>query len=295
MTRLLWDQVGERRYENGVNRGVLYLRDAVSGAYDEGFAWNGLTAVNETPSGAESNKQYADNMAYLNLKSAEEFGATIEALTYPDEFARCDGTAEPEPGVYIGQQKRETFGFAYRTLIGTDVDEEAGYKLHLVYGCDAAPSEKNYNTVNDSPEATSFSWELTTTPVEVGTIGGTEYRPTSILTIDSTKVSAGDLAALEDLLYGTGATTPQLPDPATVVALFAGTLTEVETQAPTYNSTTDIVTIPAVTGVVYSVDGVEVPSGDYGPITDDVIVTAVPAPGYSFTANSDDDWVINFA
>jgi hypothetical protein len=290
---LTWDQVGERKYENGVDHGVLYIPNNV-GVYENGYAWNGLVSVTESPSGAESTPQYADNIKYVNLKSAEEFGGTIEAFTYPDEFGQCDGTAEPETGVKLGQQGRKTFGMSYRTKIGTDLDSDAGYNLHLVYGADAAPSEKAYTTVNDSPEAITFSWEFTTTPAPVGTIGGTAYKPAASLTIDSTKVNATALAALEDMLYGTSGTDASLPTPAEVVALFAGTITEVETSAPTYNSSTDIVTIPTVTGVVYYVDG-EVVSGTVGPITEDIVVTAAPAPGYSFTETSDSDWTINFA
>ena len=290
---LTWDQVGERKYENGVDHGVLYIPNNV-GVYENGYAWNGLVSVTESPSGAESTPQYADNIKYVNLKSAEEFGGTIEAFTYPDEFGQCDGTAEPETGVKLGQQGRKTFGMSYRTKIGTDLDSDAGYNLHLVYGADAAPSEKAYTTVNDSPEAITFSWEFTTTPAPVGTIGGTAYKPAASLTIDSTKVNATALAALEDMLYGTSGTDASLPTPAEVVALFAGTITEVETSAPTYNSSTDIVTIPTVTGVVYYIDG-EVVSGTVGPITEDTVVTAAPAPGYSFTETSDSDWTINFA
>jgi hypothetical protein len=198
MTQLTWDNVGERRYETGVDRGVLYLPDE-TGAYDEGYAWNGLTTVTESPSGAESNPQYADNIKYLNLVSAEEFGATVEAYTYPDEFGQCDGTAEPQPGIYLGQQGRRSFGLSYRTQVGNDVDgTDHGYKLHLVYGALAAPSEKAFSTINDSPEAISFSWEVSTTPVQV-----TGYKPTALLTIDSTKVDPADLTALEDILYGT--------------------------------------------------------------------------------------------
>lgn len=290
MTRLAWDQVGERQYETGVDRGVLYLRDE-SGAYDEGFAWNGLTTVTESPSGAESNKQYADNQVYLNLVSAEQFGATIEAFTYPDEFAECDGTAVPSPGVRVGQQNRRTFGLCYRTQVGNDVDgSDFGYKLHLVYGALAAPSEKAYATVNDTPEALTFSWELSTTPVEV-----TGLKPTASLTIDSTEVGAANLTALEDILYGTAGADPRLPLPDEVIALFAGAVTVVETVAPTYDPGTDIITIPATVGVDYRIDGNVVPAGAYGPITEDTVVTATPQPGHAFTDTSDTDWTINFA
>jgi len=218
---LTWDQVGERFYETGVDKGVLYLNDG--GVYARGYAWNGLTTVTESPSGAEANAQYADNIKYLNLVSAEEFGGTIEAFTYPEEFSVCDGTAVPEAGVYLGMQSRKTFGLSYRTRRGNDVDgNDHGYKLHLVYGCLAAPSEKAYATINDSPEPISFSWEFTTTAVAVGTVGGTLYKPTSIITIDSTKVLAANLTALEAELYGTADTAPSLPLPAEVIGIFAG-------------------------------------------------------------------------
>ena len=200
-TNLLnWDAIGERVYETGIDRGVLYLLDS-NGAYSEGFAWNGLTTVTESPSGAEPNAIYADNMKYLNIYSAEEFGATVEAYTYPDEVALCDGSADLADGVSLGQQDRKTFGMCYRTKIGNDVDGDSyGYKLHLMYGCRATPSERAYNTVNDSPEAIAFSWEISTTPVTV-----TGYKPTSLITIDSTKADSTKLAALEAILYGTAA------------------------------------------------------------------------------------------
>lgn len=222
MPEITWDEAGTREFETGVDHCVLYEPD-VTGAYNKGVAWNGLTAVTESPSGAESNPQYADNMKYLNLKSAEEYGATIEAFMYPTEFGKYNGEAQPEPGVYLGQQPRGTFGLSYRTLKGNDlVGTELGYKLHLVWNCDAAPSERNYATVNDSPEATTFSWELTTTKIAVGTIAGKKYAPCASMTIDSTEVDADALQELEDLLYGGGTnTTPKLPTPAEVIALFA--------------------------------------------------------------------------
>jgi hypothetical protein len=216
MAPLTWDQVGERLYETGVDHGVLYIPDQ-AGVYNAGFAWNGLTTVTETPSGAEASPQYADNIKYLNMISAEEFGATIEAFTYPEEFAACDGTALPEAGVALGQQGRKMFGMSFRTRVGNDVDgSDFGYKLHLLYGCQAAPSEKAYATINDSPEAITFSWEVTTTPVPV-----TDYKPTSLLVIDSTVVDATDLAALEDLLYGKASVEAALPLPDAVIALFS--------------------------------------------------------------------------
>lgn len=214
MAALTWDETGKRFYETGVRRGVLYVQDN-SGTYPAGVAWNGLTAVTESPSGADSNPLYADDIKYLDLRSAEEFGATIEAYTYPDEFAECDGTAELTDGVTIGQQARKSFGLCYRTVLGNDIVNDAyGYKLHLIYGATAAPSEKGYQTVNDSPEAITFSWELTTTPVNV-----TGMKPTAIITIDSTKANATKLAALEAILYGSENTTARLPLPDEVKTL----------------------------------------------------------------------------
>lgn len=225
MAILQWDAQGERVYETGVDHGVLYLANA-QGVYDQGFAWNGLTTVTESPSGAETNPQYADNIKYINLTSAEEFGATIEAFTYPEEFGVCDGTAMVG-GVSIGQQGRRPFGLAYRTLVGNDLQgTDFGYKLHLIYGATAAPSEKAYSTVNDSPEAITFSWEVTTAPVNVGVVEQVNYKPTASLTIDSTKVDADTLAELEGMLYGTASTEPKLPTPAEVIAMFAAAALE---------------------------------------------------------------------
>lgn len=290
MTKLAWDQVGERVYETGVDHGVLYIPDS-SGNYDDGFAWNGLTTVTESPSGAESNKQYADNIEYLNLISVEQFGATVEAFTYPDEFAQCDGSAEPSPGVRIGQQSRKSFGLCYRTRVGTDLDSDAGYKLHLVYGAQAAPSEKAYATINDSPEAITFSWDVTTTPVAVP-----GHKPSSSLTIDSTKVDPAELTTLENILYGTtGGSDARLPLPGEVLSIFGGSVVTVETTPPTYNAATDIITIPSTTGVVYMIGDEVVPAGPYGPITADTVVNARPADGYTFSSTSDTDWSINFA
>lgn len=216
MPPLTWDQVGEKVYETGVDRGVLYIPNA-SGVYAAGFSWNGLTTVTESPSGAEPSAQYADNIKYLNLVSAEEFGGTIEAFTYPEEFGQCDGTDLPAPGVAVGQQGRKQFGLSFRTRVGNDVDgTDFGYKLHLVYGCLAAPSEKAYATINDSPEAIAFSWDITTTPVPV-----TGRKPTSLIVIDSTIVDPADLTALETLLYGAAATPAALPTPDAVIALFS--------------------------------------------------------------------------
>ena len=219
MPRITWDDTSKRLYETGVKMGVLYPNQS-GGAYTKGVAWNGLTAVTESPSGAEATALYADDIKYLNLMSNEEFSATIEAYTYPDEFAECDGSAALAKGVMIGQQKRKTFGLCYRTTLGNDVEgNDYGYKLHLVYGCLAAPSEKAYSTINDSPEAITFSWEVSTTPVAV-----TGFKPTSQITIDSTKVDTSKLSALENILYGTNAdgdtgAEPRLPLPDEVATL----------------------------------------------------------------------------
>lgn len=221
--KLVWDKTGEHFYETGVKNGVLYPMSA-SGTYPKGIAWNGLTAITESPSGAEATALYADDIKYLNLMSNEEFGATVEAYTYPDEFAECDGSASLTEGVYIGQQARKTFGLCYRTTLGNDAKgNDYGYKLHIIYGAMASPSEKAYSTINDSPDAITFSWELSTTPVAVA-----NFKPTASLTIDSTKVDAAKLTALEEILYGkdgtgedhtTGAVDPRLPLPDEIATL----------------------------------------------------------------------------
>lgn len=208
MSKIVWDQTGERLYETGVKQGVLYIQDS-GGTYPKGVAWNGLTAVTESPSGAEATPLYADDIKYLNLISTEELGGTIEAYTYPDEFAECDGSASIVTGVYIGQQPRKTFGMCYTTTVGNDVDSNAhGYKLHLIYGALASPSEKAYSTINDSPEAITFSWEFSTTPVNV-----TGFKPTANIVIDSTKVASEKMTALEKILYGDTETEARLPLP----------------------------------------------------------------------------------
>ena len=216
MSRLTWDNTGERLFETGVKNGVLYPIQA-GGKYTKGVAWNGLISVTESPSGAEATALYADDIKYVNLLSNEEFGATIEAYTYPDEFAECDGSGTLAEGVLLGQQKRKVFGLCYRTTIGNDVDgNDHGYKLHLVYGCLAAPSEKAYSTINDNPDAITFSWEVTTTPVNV-----TGFKPTSQITIDSTKVAKEKMTAIEALLYGSESKEPSLPLPDELAAVLS--------------------------------------------------------------------------
>lgn len=214
MAKIVWDQIGERFYETGVKNGVLYVQDD-EGKYGNGVAWNGLTAVTESPSGAEATALYADDIKYVNLMSAEEFGATIEAYTYPDEFEACDGSASLTAGVSIGQQPRKAFGLCYKTVVGNDVQGNAlGFKIHLIYGAKAAPSERAFQTINDSPEAITFSWELTTTPVNVS-----GFQPTANLVIDSTKVAPEALAKIEAKLFGTESEEPTLLLPDEVVAL----------------------------------------------------------------------------
>lgn len=294
MVKLAWDETGKKTYRTGVDRGVLYQVDA--GEYVDGVSWSGLTAVTASPSGAESNKHYADNIVYANILSAEVFDATIEALTYPDEFEQNDGNSTPTPGVKISQQRRKPFGLCYRTLIGNDTEgTDYGYELNLVWGCQAAPSEKAANTINESPEPTAFSWALTTTPVSVGVVLGTEYKPTAKMTIDSTKTDPAKLAALEDMLYGTNLIDPSLPLPADVITMMATTLTTATPASPTYSSSTDLITIPNTTGVEYLIAGSVVPAGDYGPISANTEVRARPATGYKFPVPTQTQWVFTFA
>jgi len=288
MTVLTWDQVGERYYETGVDRGVLYIPNA--GVYDTGVAWNGLTTVTESPSGAETTALYADNIKYLNLVSVEEFGGTIEAFTYPTEFGQCDGTAAPATGVAIAQQNRKPFGLSYRTRIGNDVTgDELGYKIHLVYGALAAPSEKAYATINDSPEAITFSWAFTTTPVSIAGL-----KPSALITIDSTKVSAADLIAIENALYGTGGTDPRLPLPDEIISIVANAQTVVTTIAPSFTAATGAIVIPTVTGVVYRrADTNVIVTGTVTIATPGASLTINAAPlngTYVFSVASDDDW-----
>lgn len=293
MVALLWDQTGEKTYETGVDHGVLYQIDT-AGEYVDGVVWNGLTAVTESPSGAEASPQYADNIKYLNLVSTEMFGGTIEAFTYPTQFEQNDGSASPTAGVSVGQQSRKAFGFCYRTRKGNDIDGvDHGYKLHLIYGALAAPSEKAHATINDSPEAITFSWEITTTPVQVGTVGSVDYKPTASITIDSTMVDPDKLATLEDQLYGTASTEPSMPLPADVITMMTVALTIAVPTAPAYNSSTDTITIPTITGVRYTINGETVAAGDIV-ITEDTLVKAYPLTGYKFPAVADDDWFFDY-
>lgn len=291
MTALAWDQVGQRLYETGVDHGVLYP-NPVGGVYALGIAWNGLTTVTESPSGAEATPQYADNIKYLNLISYEDFGGTIEAFTYPVEWGQCDGSYAPSVGIAIGQQGRKTFGLSYRTKVGNDTDPDAGYKLHLVYGAQAAPSEKAHTTVNDTPEAMTFSWEFSTTPVAVS-----GQKPTAVMTIDSTKVLGANLAALETILYGTVGVDPRLPLPDEVIALFAGGITAATPVAPTFVSGTGVITIPATTGIDYrrADTNAIVPTGTVTvlPATPgaSLIIYATPKPTYYLAPGVDDDWM----
>jgi len=288
MSKLTWDIIGERYYETGVDRGVLFVMGA--SGYNSGVAWNGLVGVNEQPSGAEPSPQYADNIKYLNLLSTEEFKATIEAFTYPEEFEVCDGSAALSAGVLIGQQTRKIFGLAYRTKIGNDLEGDSlGYKIHLIYNATAAPSDKSYQTINDSPEAITFSWELSTTPVEV-----TGYKPTASLTIDSTKVSPSNLAALEAVIYGGDATDPTLPSPDEVAAIFETVYLVPE--APSFNSATGVITIPEQEGVVYTVGGVEVNAGAQDPLTPDTptIVSATADTGSVLDPLATASWTFEY-
>jgi len=293
MTALTWDGAGTRLYETGVDKGVLYIPD-VNGIYNTGFAWNGLTTVTESPSGAEASAQYADNMKYLVLVSAEDFGATIEAFTYPEEFAQCDGSATPLAGLRLGQQARKSFGMCYRTKIGDDlVGSDKGYKLHLIYGAMAAPTEKAYATVNDSPEAITFSWEITTTPVV--TAG---YKPTASITIDSTKVDPTKLAALELVLYGTAGVDPLLPTPTAVIAALTTTLTAVDlgtpANQPTYVAGTHIVTLPSVTGVTWYINGIVKTAGAQSAMTTGQVSNIVAVANTGYRLVGDTDWTFNY-
>ena len=289
MTVVVWDDTGNRKFETGVDHGVLYPLNSSTSAYDTGYAWNGLTTVKEQPGGASANPQYADNMKYLNLLSAETFDGTIEALTYPDEFGVCDGTVSPSTGVVIGQQARQTFGLSYRSKIGNDVSSDLGYKLHLVYGALAAPSEKDYATVNDSPSAVAFSWAFSCTPVSVSGL-----EPTCLIVIDSTKVDSTALATLEDFLYGTTGTDPSLPLPDDIVALFGASITYITLTPATFDGAHTI-TIPSETGALYYLDGVLQTAGSVLLTSgQSKVVSATPDVGYAFNKPVVEEWLFTF-
>ena len=291
MAAITWDDTGSRFYETGVDHGVLYIPDD-GGVYSLGVPWNGLTTVTESPSGADANAQFADNIKYLNLISAEQFGGTIEALTYPDEFQQFDGLAIPTPGVAIGQQTRKVFGLCYRTLKGNDLEgNDHGFKLHLMYGVQAAPSQKAYGTVNDTPAPIAFSWTVTTTPVAVSGL-----KPTSLITIDSTEVDPTQLADLEIILYGTSGVDPALPLPDVVVTMFSGAVTVVNPlTAPTYNSGTHTITVPTQTGITYYVGDDVITAGAHVLSTGQhEIITARPNAGFVIGDGNDNTWEFTF-
>lgn len=307
MPQFTWDATGQKKFETGVDHGVLYLTDSF-GQYTRGIIWNGLTAVTESPSGAESNPQYADNIKYLDLTSAEEFGATIEAFTYPDEFGECDGSVSLTPGLIFGQQNRRTFGFSYRTKIGNDVDgQDYGYKLHLIYGAKASPSEKAYTTINDSPEAITFSWEITTSPVSLP--AELNLKPLASVVIDSTQVDPTALAELEAILYD--ADNARLPLPGEVLEILGGavdnSITDTPT-APTYDGVENEVTIGAsgadwnfrstvaLTDTVTTDEiaaGQNVPAGTYEPASTPFTINAVATPPKFFPSATTKTWTLS--
>lgn len=290
MAVLVWDQTGEREFETGVEKGVLYPTNT-DGTYGTGVAWNGLTTVTESPTGAAVTKKYADNINYLSLISAEQFEGQIDAFTYPDEWSACDGSVEPHPGVAVGQQSRKVFGLAYKTLLGNDVaGRDFAYKLHLVWGALASPSQKAYGTVNDTPDAITFSWKFVTTPVVVPGL-----KPSAILIIDSSKVDPTALAALESELYGTAGTAPTLPSPGDVIALFNGSVTVVTATQPAFVAGTGVITVPTVTGVRYRHGDTHAVLTNGSTVTipvsgQSLVIEAEPLTGYVFSPTSDDDW-----
>lgn len=289
MAVLSWDGTGTRKHESGIDHGVLYPLNPSTGLYDTGVAWNGLTSVKEKPSGAGANPQFADNIKYLTLLAAETFGGEITAFTYPDEFAACDGTAFPTAGVSVGQQSRQTFGLSYRTKIGNDSSTDLGFKIHLAYGCLASPSERDYTTINDNPAALAFTWTFDSAPVLASGL-----NPTSLLVIDSTTVDATALSNLEDLLYGTVSTTPSLPPPDTIIALFEGTITTVTLTPPTFDGA-HTVTIPTETGVTYYVDSVVHAGGSLVLTTGQKkVVSASANAGYKFATPYVNEWLFSF-
>lgn len=289
-----WDKQGDRFYETGIDRGVLYPQND-SGIYPEGVPWNGLIEVSENPTGAEPTPLHADNIKYLELMSVEEFEASIEAYTYPKEFEACDGSAELAPGVTLGQQSRRPFGMSYRTKIGNDIDyDKHGYKIHLIYGAMASPTDKGYQTISDTPEAIQFSWDITTTPVAV-----TGFEPTATLTINSTEVGIDVMETLEGILYGEGSTKGRLPLPDEILTIITGVVPKIEVTppAPTFSDSTGIITIPDEEGVIYKVGGETASSGAQEPIAEDtdVIVTAEADTGYRIKAGVTTTWTFNWS
>ena len=290
MAKLVWDQTSEKLYETGVEKGVLYPQSS-AGTYPKGVAWNGLSKVSESPSGAEATAVYANNRKYLNMISAEEFGGTIEAYTYPDEWMDCDGSKEVAPGVYLGQQNRKPFGFCYRTILGNDTDlNDYGYKLHIVYNALAAPSSKEYSTVNDSPEAMTLSWEFKTTPVEVE-----GSKPTATIVIDSTKTDADKLATLEAILYGSTSEDARLPLPEEVIAILGGTATPsvlLNTHGTSVDEGSDVTltatTVPASQTVTWSTSNGDTATVANGVVSgvaagNAIITAAITVDGVTYT------------
>lgn len=291
MVALAWDTVGQHVYETGVDKGVLFIPDS-NGNYIEAHAWNGLTKVTEKPVGGTATALYADNTRYLNLTSTEYFGCDLSAYTYPDAWSVCDGTIEPESGVAVGQQSRKTFGFCYRTRIGNDlIGTDEGYKLHLVWGCTAAPSQKAWTTINDSPSANEFTWSVTCVP-----ISASGYKPMSTLVIDSTKVNPSALSTLEDTLYGTSGVNGRLPLPDEILAMFSGTMSSAVPTEPTYDTGTHTVTIPTVTGLQYFkvVGGVATLVTGTVVITVNTVFMALPTAGHYIPDPNVNEWLITF-
>jgi len=285
MSKLVWDQTVDRNLETGVDQGVLYPQS--SGLYPNGVAWNGLTGVTEKPGGADPTAFWADNIKYSSIRAAETFAATVEAYTYPDEFAACDGSCEIAPGVKISQQRRQAFGMCYRSKIvnENDSDSDNNYKLHIIYNATAAPAEKAYAAVNETPEGITFSWELDTTAISV-----TGKKPTATLEIDSTKTDAAKLAALETILYGSEGVAPRLPLPDEIASLMLGTAA-VPT-SPTFVAATGVLTIPTKVGVIYFVNAVETADGDMPALEGgvSVVVTVQPDTGYYFASGTNTTW-----
>lgn len=288
MGKITWDDTATRRYEAGVDHGVLYPRDNV-GAYPLGVAWNGLTKVTESPDGAEPQIQYADNIQYIRIMSTENFKGTIEALTYPKAWESCDGSATVATGVKIGQQSRQVFGLVYRTKIGDDVQGlDKGYKLNLIWGGLAAPSSRDHETINDSPAAMAFSWEISTTPVSV-----TGYKDTATMVLDSTEIPSASMTAIETILFGSEGVDPRLPMPDEIIALITAPTSVIPTE-PTYTPATHTIAIPTVAGVTYKIGGVAKTGNVVLTAGQKVVVVATPNQGYYIPDGNDDDWAFEY-